>query len=348
MRSITHALLAATTTSLALGTASPALLISSALASQLPDVDTSKSVPGQILLPVSSWLEKHFPHRTITHSFLATVAIALLFLPLVLLSAGVWQALVLGYFCGWFGDVFTKSGVAAFYPSVARLVIPGNPRLRLSTGSNSEYFLMAVLVLLAALSIQINSSGGVLQTFTQSLGLPSGAVEIINTEGAQYLLFARLKGRAAVTQQPINDEFEVIRALTQNDLLVKDRQGKVYRSGTSQECQIIANQVFIRRSNLIRSRVQEIQLDDQLLADVMPQFPPKLADRTYINGTLALADAEDLSLPTQSARFDTIALQPGRDRAIARLESASPSEILSLLGDYYATGNLIIRTVEVL
>lgn len=44
--------------------------------SQLPDLDTTTSVIGQIAFPVSSWIEDRYPHRTITHSLVATVAIA--------------------------------------------------------------------------------------------------------------------------------------------------------------------------------------------------------------------------------------------------------------------------------
>jgi inner membrane protein len=69
-----------------------------------------------------------------------------------------WQALVVGYFFGWFGDVFTKSGVCAFYPSSARLVIPGNPRMRLSTGSGAEVFVLVALLAVAIATININSN----------------------------------------------------------------------------------------------------------------------------------------------------------------------------------------------
>jgi inner membrane protein len=70
-------------------------------------------------------------------------------------------------------------------------------------------------------------------------------------------------------------------------------------------------------------------------------LPP---ERTYLTGTLTISDAEDLSLPTHPDRFDTITLQPG-EIAYARLTSASPQEATTLLGDYYASGNLIVRTL---
>lgn len=348
MKSITHAVFATTATSLFLGTAEPTLLLTGALASQLPDVDTSKSIPGRILLPISSWLEKRYPHRTITHSFLATGAIALVTLPIALITTKLWQALVLGYFCGWFADVFTKSGVAAFYPSVARLVIPGNPQLRLSTGSPAEYFVIALLILVAIALLTINSNGGILRTFNSTLGIPSGAVEIVNSEGSQYLLMAQVYGRWAIAQQSVNEKFEVVRPLTQTDLLLKDASGKLYRVGSSQNCQIIASRILIERNSPIQLQVQELQLSDQVVAEVLAQYQSLTSERTYINGTLTVEDAEDLVVPTHADSFDTITLQYGREMGVVRLESASPAEVLSLLGDYYASGSLIIRTVEVL
>lgn len=248
MKSTTHISIAVAATSLCLGTADPIALSLSALACQLPDTDTSASVPGRILLPLSRFLEKRYPHRAITHSFAATGVWALLTIPVALwFEAKYWQALILGYFMGWFADAFTKSGVAAFYPSTARLVIPGNPRLRLSAGSQSEYFVVGLMAIIAILTINMNSSGGILRAFNSVVGIPEGAVEIINSDGAQHLMIVTIKGRNAITQKPIEGEFEVVKPLTQSDLLVKNSLGTLFRAGTSQNCQIIASRVQARQ-----------------------------------------------------------------------------------------------------
>ena len=46
------------------------------LGSQIPDIDTTTSTIGKIFFPISSWIEDRFPHRSITHSLLATAGIA--------------------------------------------------------------------------------------------------------------------------------------------------------------------------------------------------------------------------------------------------------------------------------
>lgn len=344
MMNFTHTTGSIALTSIALGTADPSVLCIAAIASQLPDVDTSKSAIGRVLFPISHFLEQRYPHRSITHSFLATGVVALLSMPLVYLGNGYWQALILGYFCGWFGDVFTKSGVTAFYPSAARLVIPGNPRLRLSTGSGAEYFILIMLVAIAIASINISSSGGVLKAFNSVLAMPSGAVELTNEDINQYLITAHIKGRNALTQESIEGDYEVVKSLTQSDLLVKDSQGKLYRTGNSQECQIATNSIKISRGVKVNTKAQEIQLESEDLEAAIANLP---GQRTYISGVITLEDAEDLVLPTYPDRFNTMTLQPGAGVTIARLESASPQEITSKLGDYFATGTLIVRIIYV-
>jgi inner membrane protein len=64
-------------TSLILGTANPLPLGLAIIGSQLPDLDTTTSTVGKIFFPISSWIEDRFPHRSVTHCLLATVAIAI-------------------------------------------------------------------------------------------------------------------------------------------------------------------------------------------------------------------------------------------------------------------------------
>lgn len=341
---VTHTAFSVSLTSLALGTANPGVLSMAAIASLLPDIDTSKSLIGRLFFPLSRWLESHAVHRGITHSFFATGVLTLATYPLAAFGhEQLWYALILGYFLGWLADVFTKSGVEAFYPSKGRLIIPRNPNLRLGTRTNAEWFLLMVLVAVAIISININTQGGIIRSFNQLLGIPSGAIETVNEDAPNYLLRAYIKGRNAITEQPVNGGFEVIEPLTASDLLVKDDSGTVYRVGNSQECQIVASQIRIERVAALSVQVQNLVLDDEDIQKALATLPK---ERTYLTGTLTITDAEDLSLPTHPEKFDTITLQPGAI-AYARLTSASPTEAISRLSDYSASGNLIVRQLLV-
>jgi inner membrane protein len=326
-----------------MGTADPWTLGLSAVASQIPDIDTSGSVPGRIFFPVSRWLEARYAHRSATHSFLATALVAIAFLPLLL----VWNqgerywALVIGYWMGWFGDVFTKSGVAAFFPHQARLVIPANPRLRLASGSRAESIVLGVLVLVAISSININSAGGIMRSFDQILGSQSGAMEIYQRESSKHQVFARIEGRHTITQQAIAGNYEVIGTVSQ-DLLVKDANRRLYRVGTSPEAQIAPERVNVSLGSPITLTTHEVFLHDQSVKAVIV---PLGLTHSYITGRLKIdpIDKGDISLHGSKQFFQPLQ-QFGED---IEIESASPTEVLTTLGDAFATGNLIVRTIHV-
>ncbi len=347
MMNSTQAVFSVALTSLAMGTADPVLLGTAAISSQLPDLDTSKSWIGRLplLTLISRWIEKRYSHRTLTHSFLFSLGLAVVTLPIALWNQSIWIALNLGYFLGWYADNFTKQGVCAFFPHPGRLVTPGNPRLRLSTGSSAEYFLMVLLVCLAIAIINLNTSGGILKAFNQTLGLSSGAVEIVAAEQNQYLLIAQIRGRNTLTQQGVQGQFEVVQPLTQTDLLVKDSQGKLYRAGETQESQILITQVQIQRRGTVKQSVREIRLEDESIADALSQLPQ--SSRVYISGLLTVEDAEDLVPPNYPDRFNSIRVQPGSGIASVHLEAASPADVVRVLGDYSASGSLIVRSIHV-
>ena len=93
MMAVTHAMIAAAGCSLILGTANPMTLGLAVVGSQLPDLDTTDSTIGKTFFPISSWIEDRFPHRSITHSLLATAAIAAVALPVGHFLGDIWTAL---------------------------------------------------------------------------------------------------------------------------------------------------------------------------------------------------------------------------------------------------------------
>ena len=146
MLSITHASIASAGTSLILGTADPLPLGLAVIGSQLPDLDTTTSTIGKIFFPISSWIEDRFPHRTITHSLLATAAITLVSLSVnyFWLQGDIKSAIALplGHLLACFSDTFTKQGVQLFYPEPVWAVSVSNPRRRLKTGGAGELWVL--------------------------------------------------------------------------------------------------------------------------------------------------------------------------------------------------------------
>jgi inner membrane protein len=160
MMTLTHLAISGLMTGLILGTADPVVLTVGSIAGLLPDVDISKSPAGRLLTPISRYLEKRLPHRSCTHSILASVVIAVVVYTLAyvgMLPRPIAHAIVIGYTCGYLADLTTKSGIQLFFPVTLRCVVPGNRKLRLSTGSNWEYAILVLVMALGMLVMSVNT-----------------------------------------------------------------------------------------------------------------------------------------------------------------------------------------------
>lgn len=243
---------------------------------------------------------------------------------------------------GWFGDVFSKSGVAAFFPNQARLVIPGNPKLRLSTGSKAESIVLGVIVLVAVVSVNINSSGGIMRSFDQVLGSQSGAMEIYQRESARHQVIAYIEGRHTITQQSVAGRYEIIGTIA-GDLLVRDEQHRLYQVGTSPQAQIAPEKIHVTVGSPIALVTRELFLDEQSVRSAVA--PLIQQSDTFLSGRLTVDALDRDAVHLQGSKQYFQPLQPFGE--VVELESASPAEVLAALGDVFATGNLIVRSVHV-
>ncbi|MBL8206920.1 MAG: metal-dependent hydrolase [Blastocatellia bacterium] len=375
-----------TVTSLALETTNPVLLVTAALASQLPDVDTSTSFVGRILWPLSRWLENRFPHRTLTHSLLATAIIAVLALPLRWQQSQLWYALMLGYFSGWFGDAFTKSGVAAFYPlSSARLVIPANPRLRLTTGSRAEYVVCAVLLLSLTVSFQLHTNGGLRRTFNALLAQPEGVTALFAKASATHQILAHIEGRFIASATSVNAEFEVLEVEGEK-LLVREANGLLYwaeQESACTHCHLAIHRVQVRLGLPIRTSTKELKWQEKELQEVVgggwlvtgntgvvgdrwsvagkntdeppanhhqpptTNSPPPTT--VLFSGELTLRDAEGLQIPSSLQHFNPVEVIGNTGEwtryRTVRLRAATLKD-LEALRHSFGSGNLIVKFIR--
>lgn len=195
MLGLSHLLISGTATSLLLGTASPTIIAVGAIAGLLPDIDISTSPAGRVLPWVSTFFESRMPHRSCTHSLVASGVVAVVGYGAALFNPqfiNLVHAISIGYTFGWFADVFTRGGVEMFWPSPVRCVCPGNRDLRLRTGSNAEYFVLVILIAIALVTFNINNSGGLLTQFNRLIAAPSGVQKIYNESGSTHLIKANI------------------------------------------------------------------------------------------------------------------------------------------------------------
>jgi inner membrane protein len=335
-----HFLFGVSVVSLTLGTLDPFILLIAGGMSLLPDIDSSKSVYGKILFPISRLIEKYFPHRTFTHSFFFTAILAIGLIPLAFEGKNFYFAALIGFFCGWFLDVFTKSGVSAFYPmSMARLVIPANPAMRLSTGSKSEWLLSIIFLALFVISFQLHSSGGVMQIFSSLLAQPTGVAELYLAHSNRNRIYVNLSGQTSAGN--INGRFEVIALQSNNTFLIR-KENALLIVGDSQclHCHIRSDSAKGEIGEAVFVSTQEVRLNEQPISKLIEHFSGR---GVLISGELILPN-EEINIPNSQMQFNAITITANLDSKTARLSNAS-LEDLRPLSKFAATGNLIVKTI---
>ena len=120
-----------------------------AVASILPDADLPTSKIGRLFFWLSVPLERRFGHRTITHSAVGLLAVALIASPLWFVDPLYFWCALGGYWSHLWIDMLNVRGVDLFWPSPVRLVTPGNRNWRMEVGSKAEMVLLSALLALA-------------------------------------------------------------------------------------------------------------------------------------------------------------------------------------------------------
>ena len=126
-----------------LHTPRPAEALVAVLAATIPDLDHRQSLVGRLFPFISYPLEYYFGHRSLTHSLLLQALAGIM----------AWYALPRGFFlallAGWvshsWADMMTPSGVAWFWPSRLRCVLPGNERYRMNIMGWGELAFLVVM-----------------------------------------------------------------------------------------------------------------------------------------------------------------------------------------------------------
>ena len=342
MLAITHCAIASAGTSLILGTADPLLLGLSIIGSQLPDLDTTTSTIGKIFFPISSWIEDNYPHRTITHSLLATACItAVSFLVSYFLlgdiNLKIAIALPLGHLLACFSDTFTKQGVQLFYPDPAWAISVSNPRRRLKTGGAGELWVLGGAIALLVLGIYFANGGGITQKVSQNLGLRDGIVRIYNENAATNQVYASITGFWASDRTSADGKYLIL-GNEGKEFVVTDGQG-VYKTGK----QIITSKVTTEVGEAARTEIRNLTFNDE---DAIPELEqlqqayPR-AD-IYINGELTVDFPEDVRIPIEPNQMATAVLSGNR----IKFSYCSLDKAIRLLNGQYAIGSVEIRIVQ--
>lgn len=339
MMSLTHAAIATAGASLILATADPFTLALAVLGSQLPDLDTTTSAIGQICFPLSAWLEARFPHRTVTHSLLATVALTLVCGSIGYLT-GHWRlsiALPLGHLLACFSDTFTKQGVQLFYPYPAWAVSVSNPRRRLKTGGAGELWVLGGAIAALLIGLYLATGGGITQQINQTLALKDGMIEVYNDNAARHHVYADIKGVWASDRSRADGRYFILNA-DGSEFIVTNAQG-IYKTNA----QIIVERLSTEVAAAATTQTVTVNLADE---DATPKLQALLTNHPggaiYLNGAIAIDLPEEVSIASPPNQLQT-ALLTGNTLSF----TYQPIEqALLILKDQYATGTLIAKVIS--
>lgn len=339
MMSLTHAAIATAIVGFSTSTADPLVMGLAVLGSQLPDLDTSTSSLGQILWPVSRWMESRFPHRSVTHSFIATGAIALCSLPLYFsLGLKPWLALWLGHLIACFSDTFTKQGVQLFWPSPVWCVFGSNPHRRLNTGGTGEYWVLAGAIALLAINVQITNSGGLVQQAGQMLSLRGTALETYNQNAATHHIYADISGSFALDRSRADGRYFVLGA-DGSEFIVTDGKA-IYRTGEN----ILVNRLTTVKTDGAKVSINTINLEDERSTKLA--LIDQSNSAVVVSGSLTVDYPDEIAIPTG------IASDPKQFRFVSLSGSNvvfnhCPLNIaLQLLDKQYIKGTITVKSIS--
>lgn len=333
MMAITHAAIATAGVSLLLNTADPLSLSLAVLGSQLPDLDTTTSIIGQIFYPVSSWIEDRYPHRSITHSFLATASVTAVALPLgfVLGDIGAAAAVPLGHLLSCFADCFTRQGVQLFWPDPAWAISVSNPKRRLTTGGPGEYWVLSAAIALLILGIWLAGSGGVTQTVNQGLGLRDGAIATYNEHASTAEVWADIKGVWADDRSNADGRYRIL-GIEGKEFIVTDGSG-IYKTGT----QLVISRLTTAPGGAVSQQTQTITLNDE---DLAPRLQALLMEnagsKVYLSGSITVDFPETVANSQSARQLQTLTI----NGESASLTYHSLELAIAQLNDQWATGTI--------
>jgi inner membrane protein len=298
MMALTHSIIAAAGASLILTTANPLHLALAIAGSQLPDLDTSTSTIGQIFFPISNWIENRFSHRSVTHSLIATSAIAILSAPMYFyFDWQTWLCLPLGHLLSCFSDVFTKQGVQLFWPYHVWCISVSNPNKRIKTGSTSEYWVLVIAAAVLAIAINLSRNGGPTAFVGNSLGLRSNALDIYQQNSAANHIYADFSGTFASDSRRADGKYFII-AMDGSEFIVHSKAG-IFKTGTN----IISDRLTAEIGKPASSSVQSLEFDEEEFA-----LAPVRNASIFINGTLTLDEPDLIKIPSNPKQFETVKL----------------------------------------
>jgi inner membrane protein len=346
MMTLSHLAISGLATAAISGSSDPIVIGIGGIAGLLPDVDVTKSPAGRVLFPISSFLEKRFPHRSCTHSILASLVVGAAcygFSYAGWLSSEHAHAIEIGYTFGYLADLVTKSGVQLFYPASLRCVVPGNRNLRLSTSSNWEYAILVIIIALLLLTLNINTRGGMASALNEVLGTPRGVQELVNKKGGSHQVVVTVEGVRTFDRSRVHSSFAVLDQKDISTFIIHplDRPNELYQvSNKPDGSQIFAEHITAKVGQRIKTQLQTVVFTDEELRSKLIPLTQTTA-QTYLSGSISLEDPEELTIASNPQQYPSIVKRGAK----LELDRCPLDTLANIVGDTWGTGQLTVKTI---
>lgn len=202
----------------------PVEAVVAALGSLLPDLDHRQSLVGRAFPFLSIPLEHWAGHRALTHSLAVQVALGVL----------AWFCLPFGFFlpllAGWVShslcDMMTPSGVAWFWPSRVRCVLPGNAKYRMVPMGSGELAFAVVLAASGVVLLSLARAGeGTAGLIRSAIGDIAAAREQYDAEKGRNAWVLRLEGRDNRSYEGVDGSYPVIGPWKEAGFILESESG---------------------------------------------------------------------------------------------------------------------------
>jgi len=203
----------------------PHFLFFTAFFAVLPDVDHTRSHIGKLFYPIAKYIDKKFGHRTITHSLVCYVGLALL---VGLAEQVFFQSSVIVHLFIWaYGshlifDMMTLQGVPLFYPFRKNpCVIPGNPSFRFrSSDIKTEFIIFGLFIALGFSCINLFANG-----FWNTYNRQFNTIKHVHAESMIYDKALQVQFNITQNGYPKSGTAWLMEASTERLLLFEDSKG---------------------------------------------------------------------------------------------------------------------------
>jgi inner membrane protein len=189
--------------------------------------------------------------------------------------------------------MMTKSGVCWFWPSLARCVLPGNPRYRMEVLGGGELWFMLVMaglgVVLMPLAQRAEGTTGLIRS---AIGNIATARQDFDADKGRLSFTLTLRGRDNTTYADISGTYPVIGPWREDGFLVATLHGPRAACGST-ACDWYADHADLTRQQAQTTTSFSLSTRTTTSDAIQASIVPLIAEEIYLLGTFTAPESKE-------------------------------------------------------